>query len=211
MDELLVFIVNGGEGSKIVHLAEETGINGGTVFLGEGTVRKGLLRSLGLDSVKREIILLIGARNKVRETLHYVTEKKQLEKKNKGIGFTVPLNQVLGIHRDGQIKDEEGSESGMFQAISVIVDKGEAQDVMEVAQEAGAQGGTIVQARGAGSYETRKVFQRDIVPEKEILLILSSKETTSSIVESISEELNIEEPNTGVLFVTDLGETRGLI
>lgn len=208
---LLVFIVNKDKGSDVVRAAEKRGIQGGTVFLGEGTARKGILRTLGLDNVHREVILLIADDKKAREVLEQVTLELQMEKKNKGIGFLLPLKEVLGL----QQADKENNEpvervEKMFQAIFVIVDRGEAEKVNEVAQEAGAQGGTIIHARGAGAYETKTVFHMDIEPEKEILLIISAKEQTKRIVERISEELNIEEPNTGILFITELSEIRGI-
>lgn len=208
---LLVFIVNNGKGSAVVRAAERRGIQGGTIFLGKGTARKGLLNALTLNNVHREIILLIGNDNKAREVLEYVTEDLHLKKKNKGIGFLLPLKDVLGLQGQEPYREsqEEGMES-MFQAIFVIVDRGEAETVNEVAQEAGAQGGTIIHARGAGAYETKTVFHMDIEPEKEILLIISAQDHTTQIVERISEELNIEEPNTGILFITDLSDIRGI-
>lgn len=208
---LLVFIVNSGKGSEVVHAAEQRGLQGGTIFLGEGTAKKGILRTLGLDNVHREITLLISHQKKAKEVLESVTIDLQLEKKNKGIGFLVPLSQVVGLqnYQPYEEKREEGIVK-MFQAIFVIVDRGEAETVNEVAQEAGAQGGTIIHARGAGAYETKTVFHMDIEPEKEILLIISAQDQTKQIVDRISDELNIEEPNTGILFITDLSDIRGI-
>lgn len=209
--ELIGFIMNANEGSKIVKLAGEKGVNGGTIFLGEGTVREGLLRTLGFDNIKREIIILIAPTYQAKEAFYYISEKKELEKKNKGIGFRLPLSNVLGIRKREALNLKENKvESKMFQAIFVIVNKGEAEDVMKAAHDAGAQGGTIIQGRGAGEYEAKKVFNMDIEPEKEIVLIISQKEKSGLVINNISSELNIEEPNTGILFVTDLSETRGI-
>lgn len=82
--------------------------------------------------------------------------------------------------------------------------------MIEAAQKAGSKGGTIINARGSGIHETQKLFNMDIEPEKEVVLILSESKTTDSIVNSIRECLKIEEPGKGILFVLNVAETHGL-
>ncbi|WP_080145635.1 P-II family nitrogen regulator [Marinilactibacillus piezotolerans] len=213
--ELVVFIVNANEGDRVMHLAEETGTKGGTVFHGTGTTRKGLLSKLGLDIIKKEILLIVALESQAAETLDYVAQKKKMQEKNRGIGFRLPLRRALGVLAEEELNEqmdqnEEKENTSMHQGIVVIVNRGGAEEVMDYAQEAGAQGGTIIQARGAGSKEAKKIFNMDIVPEKEMLIIISEKQKTKEIVEKLSQELNIAEPNKGIIFVIDLTETRGI-
>lgn len=98
----------------------------------------------------------------------------------------------------------------MYQAIFVIVDEGESDRVLEAANEAGSQGGTVIHAHGSGGKETKRVFNMEIEPEKDIVLILSRDEITDGITRAINKEMNLEEPNAGILFTTDLSETRGI-
>jgi len=99
----------------------------------------------------------------------------------------------------------------MHQAIFVIVDEGEAERVLDAANAAGSQGGTVIQAHGSGGKDTKRVFNMEIEPEKDIVLIISPDTLTDKIVGAINEELNLEEPNAGILFTTDLSETRGIV
>lgn len=99
----------------------------------------------------------------------------------------------------------------MFQAIVVITKEGQSEIVMEAAQAAGAQGGTVIQAHGAGGYETKKVFNMEIEPEKDMVLIISSRDQTKAITTEINKVLGLEKPNSGILFVADLSETIGVI
>ena len=62
-----------------------------------------------------------------------------------------------------------------YKLITVIVNSGYADDVMAVAKKAGASGGTILGARGTGTEEDVKFFGITLVPEKEILLIVSGR------------------------------------
>lgn len=98
----------------------------------------------------------------------------------------------------------------MYQAIYSIVDRGRAQAVIEAAERAGSRGGTVINARGSGIHETSKLFSMEIEPEKEIVLIVAQTEKTSGIVAAIREELGIDEPGKGIVFVQDIGEVFGL-
>ena len=98
----------------------------------------------------------------------------------------------------------------MYHAITTIVEKGKAEEVIEAATKAGSKGGTIINGRGSGIHETSKLFSMDIEPEKEIVLILSEAEMTQAIVSSIGERLKINEPGNGIIYVQDVNKTYGL-
>ncbi|MDD4189325.1 MAG: P-II family nitrogen regulator, partial [Eubacteriales bacterium] len=59
-------------------------------------------------------------------------------------------------------------------------------------------------------HETSKLFSMDIEPEKELVMILSEKEKTETIVSSIREALNIDDPGMGIMYVQDVSKTYGL-
>lgn len=216
--DLLMFIVNEGEARKIVQFASENGVKGSTVLLGEGTARSGILRKLGLDSIDREIVLIIAPTHIAEDTLKRVSERRQMHKRNHGIGARLPLKRVLGITNkviqnldsiEEDKREQKGTEN-MYQATFIIVDQGEGQDVMQVAEDHGAQGGTLLRARGAGSAEVSRIFNMEIEPQKDILLIISNADATDNIIEGVSRDLKLEEANTGILFTVDLNETQGI-
>ncbi|MER2064064.1 MAG: P-II family nitrogen regulator [Alkalibacterium sp.] len=209
--DLLGFIVQHNEGDQCIRLASKVGVKGGTVFLGEGTARSGLLRKLGLDTIQREIVLLIAPTTIAKQAMDYVVDKKNLEEKNRGISFRLPLKRVIGIAAEGENEPVKGEKKEMYQAIFVIVDEGEAERVLDAANAAGSQGGTVIQAHGSGDKNTKRVFNMEIEPEKDIVLIISPGTLTEKIVDNINKELNLEEPNAGILFTTDLSETRGIV
>ena len=82
--------------------------------------------------------------------------------------------------------------------------------MIDAATEAGAKGGTIINARGSGIHETSKVFSMEIEPEKEIVLILSRTESTDAIAAAIRDKLKIDEPGNGIIFIQDVNRTYGL-
>ena len=98
----------------------------------------------------------------------------------------------------------------MYQIIYVVVERGKAEDVIDAAHAAGARGGTIINARGAGMHEVQKLFSLEIEPEKEEVFIITRAQDKDAIVESINRSLRIAEPGNGILFVMDLNEVHGL-
>ena len=63
-------------------------------------------------------------------------------------------------------------EDHKHELIVCIVNAGFSQNVMEAARAAGAQGGTVIRARGSANPEAEEFFSINIQPDKEVLLIL---------------------------------------
>lgn len=210
--ELLCFIVNDDMGSEAIQVGKKNGCSGGTVFYGQGTINNSRLKFFGIDNVRKEIVLMVTGEKESDTIRQKVTEKLHLERPNRGIAFSIPLKNVLGKRNstydsNAQIREDD---SVMHQAIFVIVDRGQAEDVIDAAVAAGSQGGTTINARGSGIHETSRVFGMDIEPEKEIVLILAENEKVDSIVASISNKIEIEKPGKGILFTTDVKNATGL-
>jgi nitrogen regulatory protein PII len=209
--DLVCAIVNFGLGSKIIHKAKQEGIFGGTILLCKGTVNNKVLGFFGLTDVRKEIVLMAGERDKAYKTLEKLDKEFKFEKPNHGIAFTTSISNILGTRsckNDGI--EERGVDNIMYQAITVIVDKGKAEDVIDAATKAGSKGGTIINGRGSGIHETSKLFAMEIEPEKEIVIILSKKEDTDKIVSSIREEIKIDEPGNGIIYTQDINKAYGL-
>jgi nitrogen regulatory protein PII len=94
-------------------------------------------------------------------------------------------------------------------AIYVIVDNGKAEFVIEAAKKGGARGGTVINSKGFDLNDHNKQFLRAMEPEKEFVLIVADNNLTESITSSIREDLKIEEPVNGLIFVQDVNESYG--
>jgi nitrogen regulatory protein PII len=210
--ELACVIVDSGLGSKILSAAKHHGISGGTVFLGRGTIKGRFWRLLDLNDIRKEIVIMGAERATAIEALEKLSQKFKFDKPNHGIAFCIPIKGVFGtrISKFENLEESGCEEQAMYNAIFTIVDKGKAEDVIEAAEKAGSQGGTIINARGAGIHETSKLFAMDIEPEKEMVLILSDSAKTEAIVLSIRESLEIDKPGNGIIFVQDVTRTYGL-
>lgn len=208
--EVIVAIVNFGMGSKMLNSAKKYGIPGGTIMIARGTARRGVLDYWGLGDSRKEMILMVCTRAKAYEVVEKLGKEYAFHKPNHGIAFTVAVEDVIGCSTFHKSDEHEEEEKSMYQVITTIVDRGKAEDVVDAATSAGAKGGTIISARGAGTHEHCKVFSVNIEPEKEIVMILAENEAVEAITEAIKVKMNIEELGNGLVFVQDVNKTYGI-
>ena len=211
---LHVVIVHHGLGSKVMHLAKECGIPGGTVILGKGTAQNRLLKYLALADYRKEIVLVLGKQSHGELFLKKVTEKLKFKKPNSGIAFSIPVNQIIGSNYGANARPRKntngGEEMDMYQSIFVIVDRGNAKEVVDAANDSGAKGATVINARGSGIHETSKLFAFEIEPEKEIVMILVKRDITEKVTKAIKERSSIDEAGKGIMFVQSVDEVYGI-
>ncbi len=98
-----------------------------------------------------------------------------------------------------------------FKLIAAIVPKGAAGKVMNAAKDAGAEGGTILLARGTGVHEARRLFGISMSTEREMLLILIDPERVQEVLDSIVRVGKLDEPGRGMAFVLSVDEVTGIV
>lgn len=208
--DMLVAIVAQDKGSKVLAVAREVGVQGGTILHGVGTASRTIFDYLGLNDKKKALILIVGERDLIIKAAEHISEKMEFNKPNHGIAYIENVLKIYGSHFSNGEGEERGEGKIMYNAIYTIVERGRADEVIEAAEKAGSKGGTVINARGAGTHETQKVFNMVIEPEKEIVLVISEVDRTRAIVDAIREKVKIEEPGNGILYVTDVRETYGM-
>jgi len=211
--DLIYVITNCGTGSRVLQLAKRSGISGGAIFFGKGTVSNRVLKMLALSEVRKEIVLMMAKKSEGSNFLKKLNKEYKLYRPDHGIAYSVPIAGIFGSRTcNFNITDEFGGmENTMYQSLIIIVDKGKGEAVVEAAAKAGAKGATIINARGSGIHETGKLFAMEIEPEKEIVLMITKSEQTGKIVASIKNNFQIDKPGNGIIFVQNVDETYGLV
>lgn len=207
---LLVVITGYGTGSRVLNIAKKHGIKGGTLALGKGTVRNRLLNFLELNDIRKEIVIMVTGKLCAERAIKGLNAELRFERKGHGIAFIIPLDKVFGISSFSSESFEQEEGVKMYKAIFTIVERGLAEAVVDAATEAGARGGTIINARGSGIHETSKLFAMEIEPEKEIVLIITDEAQVDSVSDAIRKKLKIDEPGKGIVFTTDISRAVGL-
>ena len=212
--DLICCVVNKGDASKIMRLAKKYDAHGINVSMGRGTIHNRILEFLQLNETRKELINMIIDSDKTAETIEGISKEMRFDKPNHGIAFSHAVSEVAANCEKHTCEEDNTKTSEvkeiMYSAIHVIVEKGNAEDVVAVATKAGARGGTIVNARGAGSQVAQKFFSLEIEPEKEKIFIVVKVELKDAIVDAIKKHLEIEKAGNGIVYVLDVKEAYGL-
>ncbi len=209
---LVCAIVDNGLGTRVLRAAKQYGATGGTVLLGKGTAQNHTLNLFGLGEIRKEIVYIAAQSAAALAIARGLHETFQFEKPGHGIVFSTALCAITGtenIHCDFE-RAERGEKAEMYHLITAIVDKGKGEDAVSAAIDAGAKGGTVLNARGAGIHETSRLFAMEIEPEKEMVLILAETGTSSVIAQSIGAALEMEKPGNGILYIQPVQEAFGI-
>jgi len=186
-DTAIYTLVNHGIGERIAALTRERGARGGTILVGKGTSDSALLRFLSIADIERELLITLVTDDQKPALIESI-RAHCAKARHAGCLFTITTG---GKRMDCQSK---------FECITVIVNRGYADDVMEAARKAGATGGTILHARGTGKPDDEKFFGITIVPEKEQVIILAGRDTAEGIKSAISALECLAVPGMGIMY-----------
>ena len=204
-------VVNIGDASKVLRIAKKYGVKDGIASIAKGTVHSRILEFLKINEIRKEMITMLVDNEFVSEAIKGISKDMGFNKPHHGIAFSYPIAEFINCKSNTVEKTESSEENNsMYKAIYVVVDKGGAEGVIEVANKAGARGGTIINARGSGIHETQKLFSIEIEPEKEQVFIIAKNEEKDKIVEAIRKYMDESEEDKGIIFVLDINEAYGL-
>ena len=97
------------------------------------------------------------------------------------------------------------------EVIFAIVNAGFAEEAMKVAREQGAQGGTIVNARGVAREKEAAFFGITVHAEKEILMLVVEKAQRDGILNALYTAMGMDKKAQGIVFSLPVTDAVGLI
>ena len=98
-----------------------------------------------------------------------------------------------------------------YEVIFAIVNEGYAEDVMDVARQEGARGGTILNARGVTREDAAAFFGITLNIEKEIVMMVVHKDIKDNILNAIYKEMGMAKKAQGIAFSMPVTDTAGLV
>lgn len=220
--KLIVTIVKKEKAKKVVHASTLAGAQGGTTFFGKGVRMDEKKRFLGIPVERgREVILTLVSESIYPNVMEAIIEAVKLNNPRHGIGFVIDTKKISGINHMiglGLETEQNGEKEGMevekqkrsYDLIVTIVNKGDAEKVVDASKDAGAEGGTIITGRGTGIHEKAKLFNILIEPEKEVVLTLIIKDKSAEVLRAIEHGARLDEPGRGIAFVLDVERTVGI-
>ena len=190
MFKLIVSIVPHDSGELITSAAASKGAGGGTIMMARGTAQSNIIQLLGLGDTSKDIAYVIVDDSIYEDVRSEIILRTENKKKSFGVLFSVDLGEFIKAG-DAESKAATLTAGGnmahedSYQMINVIVNKGYADDAMAAARKAGAGGGTIMSARGTAKEGDAKFLGMEIVPEKDLLMIVVPTEKAPQIVQAI--------------------------
>lgn len=200
---LLLSVVPHDKGELITKAAVSAGSFGGTVLMGRTISASAFLNAIGIGERSSDIVYILTDEEKKNAIRSSIEEACSTEKSNFGCMFNVSADNLL---KTGNISEGENqmNENKSHKLITVILNKGYADDAMAAARKAGAGGGTVINARGTAREDDAKFFGMHIIPEKEMLQIIVEKEKEPAVLEAIRTLPCLAEPGSGIAFCADV-------
>ena len=218
--KLLISILNPTDDAKMAQILNDYSVSLNFAFAGTGTARTTVLDYLGIGITEKSVMFSLIPESDEEAILHEIQKKMALYLVGRGISFTVPLTGISEIVAKGIIaataeKTVEGSkimkdENRKYDLIVVVVAAGFVDDVITVAQSAGAAGGTIVRARSVDNTKAEQFIGISLQQESEILLILTKRESKRAIMDAVSEKAGLKTEAGGVIFSLPVDKTVGV-
>lgn len=88
--------------------------------------------------------------------------------------------------------------------ITFIVSHGDADDIMTAAREAGARGGTILEAHGTSRESDVAFFGMTLVSEKEMLVIVAETDVANNILNAVKDLPVFKRTGGGIIYTTEV-------
>ena len=205
MYKLIMCIVPHNSGELITNAAKDAGAGGGTIVMGRGTASNSVLQLLGLGDTSKDITMNIVEQKIAGDVCTQIEQACSGKKAHFGVMFTLDVNSFMkagGTQKSGESTEKESGENTMenYEMINIIVNKGYAEDAMAAARKAGAGGGTIIGAKGTAREGDATFLGVDIVPEKEMLMILVPQDKRDAIIQAVSSLACFEKAGSGIIF-----------
>ena len=207
---VMTLIISEYQANHFIDIIKEKSLYDGIVFLAKGTVKNSFLNLIGLKNQKMRLIDVLIESEKSKEIMDYTAEKLKLNEPNHGIAYLTSRRMVKDEKGESNASNTIG-EKTMFKKITVIVNRGMADDVMDIARESGARGGTILHGKGTGTKNAAKLFGMEVEPEKELVLIIVPTEIEEKVVKNLYDNLEMQNSGNGILFVEDITDVRGIV
>ncbi len=199
--KLIIVGVPHNKADMISSIAMESGSPGGTILIGHGLSSSKVAAVFGLGETIQDELLFLSEDEK--SNVIYENIKKVCEEEKPAFGFIYKMD-ANSFLKTGSIQGEEKGVSMAFthELITVILNKGYAEDAMAAARKAGAGGGTVLNARGTAREDDAKFFGMHIVPEKEMLMIVVEAEKKQIVLDAIKNLPCLQESGSGIAFCT---------
>jgi len=223
--KLVFFIVDWHRANIVSNVCVEEKVRFHFTSVGMGTANSDALDLLGIGSSEKAVVICLEQEVGIPVLMKEVRKKLKSYGPGAGIAFTVPFSAIndpillifkQSIHKNEKIAADIASEGENMtdeyshDLIVSIVNHGFSDELMNTAREAGARGGTVLNARGQAHAGAVKFFGVSVQDEKELILILTGREEKVAIMQAICEKHGLNSNAKGIVFSLPVDNVIGL-
>lgn len=221
--KLLAVIVDDESADNVAELFRDQHIYLHYRLRASGTASSEILDVLGLGRSDKVVEMCLGTQHTVRALLKKVAQKLRLLSPGRGIAFALPLSGVSnavfrflsGEELEQAGKQTESEVSGMtgkinFDLVLAVINRGYSDELMEAARQAGATGGTVVNAHRITTDQPLKFWGVSLQEERELVAIVSRRENKADIMRAISQKCGIGTEAQGLVLALPVDGVAGL-
>lgn len=213
---LMITITDRSLGEEFAAWYQAQGVSLVLTAFGHGTATTEILDCLGLEATEKAVLLCMAPRSP--RLVRRAAKDLWLDVPGRGILMTVPVSSIGGAAAKDYLMQRQEAEESMenkltHELLIVIANQGHTDQVMEAARSAGATGGTVIHAKGAGTELAKKFFGVSIASEKELVFILAKAEDRRPIMKAVMAQAGMQTAAQGLVFslpVTDIAGLRQL-
>jgi nitrogen regulatory protein PII len=219
--KFVVFVVEWGSLSRLSRVLEKMGLRHFWTCKGMGTASSEILDLLGLGSTEKAVVLALAPKGAIVSLLEQARRTLGRQGAGAGIAFTVPVSAISGpaltALTEGvqsmatDVQQTLGCDNGQTAGQAVVrpagndliisvINHGYSDDFMTAARQAGARGGTIINARGTANKGGLKFLGVTVQDERELILIVASCEQKAAIMSALGKGFGLSSKANGFIF-----------
>ena len=183
-----------------------------------GTAHAKTLNLLGIERTEKSMLLSTVTSQTLKKLKRHLTVNMKIDLPDRGVAMAIPLsgvggNRTLEFFNAGQktsenIQTEDNSMESTHELIVAIYERGYTDMVMDAAREAGAAGGTTINAKGTAA-GAEKFFGLTLAVEKEIVFIVSDVNKKKDIMKAIMQKAGVDSKAHAIVFSLPVSDTAG--
>ena len=214
----MVSIIERSLAKRFGEFYEQQGLAVSVTTMGSGTAASEILDYFGLDGSEKAVMFHFVSDDKWKELKHQLRVKMRIDVPGTGIVFLLPVSSVGGARTlnyltVGQnfVKGEESTlKDTKYELLVVIANQGNTELIMDAAREVHATGGTVIHGKGTGIQQAEKFMGVSLVPEKEMLFIVTKKQQKNDIMSAIMSKAGVGTRAGAIVFSLPVTDTAGM-
>lgn len=205
-------------GERYIDYYRKHGMHTVHATLCSGTAGAGILDLLGIEKTEKVMLQTVMPAADQKKLFRGLIHDMGIDIPGNGIALTVPMTSIGGVSslqyltgkKEIEKSEVETVEAFKYSMIITITERGYSDLVMDAARSVGANGGTVVRAKGTAPAEFSRFFGVSIAEEKDMVFIVTRHEDLNTIMKAIMTKAGLNTPAKGVVFSIPVESVAGL-